>query len=72
MTFDEAIDKLSREESFKATVYAMNTLLIRKGFYSAEEFEELFCEHAENSLRGFKRKTVEASRPSSEAVQAIP
>ena len=27
-----------------ATVYAMNTLLIHKGVYTAEEFEHLFAE----------------------------
>jgi hypothetical protein len=34
----------SREERFMATVYAMNTLLIQKGIYAAEEFESFFIE----------------------------
>ena len=31
MSFDEAIHLVSRDEAFKATVYAMNTLLIHQG-----------------------------------------
>lgn len=34
----------SRDEAFKATVYAMNTLLIHKGIYTQQEFEQLFVE----------------------------
>lgn len=48
MTFDEALEVLDRDERFKATVYAMNTLLQLKGVYTAEEFEFYFCEHARN------------------------
>jgi hypothetical protein len=33
------MEVLSRDERFKATVYAMNTLLVEKGIYSPEEFE---------------------------------
>jgi hypothetical protein len=47
MSFQEALDVLSRDDRFKATVYAMNSLLIRKGVYSAEEFEQMFTEWAE-------------------------
>ena len=47
MSFQEALDSLSRDERFKATVYAMNTLLIQKGVYSPAEFEKLFAEWAE-------------------------
>lgn len=57
MTFNEAIDLLDSEERFKATVYAMNTLLIQKGIYSPEEFEFFFSQHAENFRRGFKGKS---------------
>jgi len=32
--FEEAMERLSREERFRATVYAMNTLLVQKGVYS--------------------------------------
>lgn len=33
-----------RDARFRATVYAMNTLLIRKGVYSPKEFHFLFME----------------------------
>lgn len=46
MSFEQALDKLSRDERFKATVYAMNTLLIQKGIYTKEEFQKLFVEWA--------------------------
>jgi hypothetical protein len=48
--FDEAMEKLSREERFRATVYAMNTLLVQKGIYSPEEFEFQFRQFAQKSL----------------------
>ncbi len=44
MSFEEAMQIASRDERFMATVYAMNTLLIHKGVYTAEEFEQLFTE----------------------------
>ena len=47
LTMSEALDALSREERFMATVQAMNTLLIDKGIYSTEEFEALFIGWAE-------------------------
>jgi len=49
--FDEAMERLSREERFRATVYAMNTLLVQKGIYSPEEFEFQFRQFAQKSLR---------------------
>jgi hypothetical protein len=49
--FDEAMDRLSREERFHATVYAMNTLLVQKGIYSPEEFEFQFRQFAQKQLR---------------------
>jgi len=49
--FDEAMQKLSREERFRATVYAMNTLLVQKGIYSPEEFEFQFRQFAQKALR---------------------
>jgi len=48
--FDEAMERLSREERFRATVYAMNTLLVQKGIYSPEEFEFQFRQFANKSL----------------------
>lgn len=50
LNFEQALEVLSREERFMATVSAMNALLVQKGVYSAEEFEELFCGWAENQL----------------------
>ena len=47
MTFEKALESLSRDERFKATVYAMNSLLVQKGIYSPEEFEFQFCQFAE-------------------------
>ena len=47
MSFEEALDTLSRDERFKATVYAMNSLLIQKGIYAPEEFGQMFKEWAE-------------------------
>jgi hypothetical protein len=48
--FDEAMGRLSREERFRATVYAMNTLLVQKGIYSPEEFEFQFRQFAQKNL----------------------
>jgi len=47
MSFQEALETLSRDERFKATIYAMNSLLIQKGVYAPEEFERMFTEWAE-------------------------
>ncbi len=50
ISFDEAMERLSREERFRATVYAMNTLLVQKGIYSPEEFEFQFRQFAQKHL----------------------
>ena len=47
MTYREALDTLSREERFMATVYAMNTWLSTNIRPYAAEFERLFVEWAE-------------------------
>jgi len=44
--FEKALELLSRDDKFKATIYAMNTLLIHKGIYTQEEFQKLFVEWA--------------------------
>ena len=59
MSFEEALAVASRDEGFKATVYAMNTLLIHKGIYTHEEFQGLFVEWVEKEQR---RKTPESKR----------
>lgn len=51
MDFYQAMDLLSRDERFKATVSAMNTLLIQKGVYTQEEFEIYFCQWAESETK---------------------
>jgi hypothetical protein len=58
VTFKEAFELMGRDEAFRATVYAMNTLLIKKGVYTTAEFEQLFCEHAINFKRSFSASTV--------------
>jgi hypothetical protein len=51
ISFEEAMEKLSRDERFRATVYSMNTLLAQKGIYSPEEFELHFRQYAQKNLR---------------------
>jgi hypothetical protein len=51
MSFEEALAMASRDEGFKATVYAMNSLLIHKGIYTQVEFEALFVEWVEKEQR---------------------
>jgi hypothetical protein len=51
MSFEEAMEVASRDEGFKASVYAMNTLLIQKGVYTQEEFQVFFVEWVEREVR---------------------
>jgi len=51
ISYAEALDGLSREDRFRATVYAMNTLLVQKGIYSPEEFEFQFRQFAQKNLK---------------------
>jgi len=51
ISFEDAMERLSREERFRATIYAMNTLLVQKGIYSPEEFEFQFRQFAQKNLR---------------------
>jgi hypothetical protein len=62
MSFEEALAVASRDEGFKATVYAMNTLLIHKGIYTQAEFQALFVEWVEKEQR---RKAPESRRADS-------
>lgn len=66
MTLNEALDILGEDQTFRATLYAMNTLLINKGVYSAQEFEKNLIEYAINFQRGFRGKS-QVSRQSSHA-----
>lgn len=63
MSFEEALAAASRDEGFKATVYAINTLLIRKGVYTQEEFQSFFVEWVDKELR---RKQRDGARVRSE------
>jgi hypothetical protein len=44
------MEKLSRDERFRATVDSMNTLLVQKGIYSREELELRFRPFSQKSL----------------------
>ncbi len=59
MSYEEALRLASRDERFRATVYAMNTLLMHKGVYAREEFEHLFVEwvHKEARKKGSNNQT---------------
>ncbi len=64
MSFEEAQAVASRDEGFKATVYAMNTLLIHKGIYTQEEFQALFVEWVEKEQQRKSPAVRRAERPS--------
>ena len=72
MNINEALDLLGDDESFRATIYAMNTLLIERGVYSAEEFEEMVCEYAESFKAGFSGRARRPKTTSRETVRANP
>jgi hypothetical protein len=54
--YEEALECLSSDESFKSVVYAMNSLLIDKGIYTAEEFRFQFRQAAQKHIN--RRKAV--------------
>ncbi len=62
MSFEEALEVASRDERFKAAVYAMNTLLIHKGIYTHEEFQKLFIEWVAKEANR-RRKSEATSSP---------
>lgn len=47
ISYEEALETLSSDQRFRATVYAMNTLLVQKGIYSPDEFEFQFRQWAQ-------------------------
>ena len=67
MLFEEALAAASRDEGFRATVYAMNTLLIHKGVYTQDEFQAVFVEWMEKELR---RRSASAERSNINFVSA--
>lgn len=72
MTLNEALDILGEDQAFRATLYAMNTLLIEKGIYTTDQFEEMVCEYAANYRAGFAGKSKKPKPTSRETVPAIP
>lgn len=58
MSYEEAVERASREEAFRATVYAVNTLLIHKGIYTAAEYRQLFTEWVEKEEQRKSRHEV--------------
>jgi hypothetical protein len=55
MDYEDAHVQLTEDQRSRATVYAMNTLLIAKGIYTAEEFRFQFRQSAQKQLRKKKR-----------------
>jgi hypothetical protein len=55
---------LTRDDRFRATVYAMNTLLIDKGIYAQQEFQKLFVEWALKQQRKPSKAIRQASAAS--------
>jgi hypothetical protein len=55
INYDDALAQLTEEQRLRATVYAMNTLLIAKGIYTAEEFRLQFRQSAQKQLHKKKR-----------------
>jgi hypothetical protein len=62
MLYEEAMQLASRDEAFKATIYAMNTLLIHRGIYTQDEFQQLFVEWVKKE-RSKKAGSQDVSRP---------
>jgi hypothetical protein len=62
MSYEEAMNLASRDEAFKATIYAMNTLLIHKGIYTQQEFQQLFVEWVKKE-ESKKTRTAHTTRP---------
>jgi hypothetical protein len=55
MDYEDALAQLTEEQRLCATVYAMNTLLIAKGVYTAAEFRFQFRQSAQKQLRNKRR-----------------
>ena len=49
--YEDAMERLNDSEKIKASLYAINTLLIEKGFYSAEEYRFQFRQSAQKQLK---------------------
>ena len=55
INYEKALEQLTEDQRLRATVYAMNTLLIAKGVYTAAEFRFQFRQSAQKQLRKKKR-----------------
>jgi hypothetical protein len=64
MSYEEALRMASRDERFMATVYAMNSLLIHKGVYTHQEFQQVFTEWVEKEQKKNARTQKVTSRVS--------
>jgi hypothetical protein len=62
MTYEEAMKLATRDDAFKGTVYAMNTLLIHRGIYTQEEFQQVFVEWVKKEELK-KGRSKDISRP---------
>jgi hypothetical protein len=51
INYEDALAQLTEEQRFRATVYAMNTLLLAKGIYTSQEFRFQFRQSAQRQLR---------------------
>jgi hypothetical protein len=66
MSYEEALRIASRDERFMATVYAMNSLLICKGVYTHQEFQQVFTEWVEKE----QKRNAQTQETTSRASQA--
>jgi hypothetical protein len=55
ISYEDALNAITEDQQLRATVYAMNTLLIQKGFYTAEEFRFQFRQSAQKQLKKASR-----------------
>lgn len=64
LTFEQAKQLLSRDERFRAAVYAMNLLLLEKQIYTGAEFEQVFIQAAERerNRRKVSSKNLDGGR----------
>jgi hypothetical protein len=43
LSYERPMRLASRDQTFKATVYAINTLLVHERIYTRDEIPEVFC-----------------------------
>jgi len=53
--YEDALAQLTDDQWFRATVYAMNTLLLAKGTYTTQEFRFQFRQSVQKQLCKKKR-----------------